>query len=144
MITMVKTKGLARTQANWESAIGGVPQKYKDGVQAATNVIENAIAAEDLYAERVSQAIANKSRVKGLQKTSTAEWKEKASGKGAERIATGMNASKAKFGTGMGKVLAVIEGTEIGPRTGDVVANITNRVVPIAVNLRNAKEQGNL
>ena len=141
---MVRTKGLAATQSAWEASHGVVAQRYKEGVGRADNVIEKAIAAEALYASQVQKAVANGSRVKGLQKTSTAEWKVKAAGKGAARIATGMAESKDKFARGMGAVLSVIESTDIADKTGDVVQNITNRVVPIAVALRNAKEQGQL
>jgi len=132
---MVKTKGIAQTQANWDAAIGAVPEKYKTGVQGADNVIEKAIEAESLYAERVQQAIAAGSRVKGLQKTSTAEWKARAISKGAARIASGMNESKEKFGRGMSEVLSVIEGVTIAPRTADPLANVDGRVKPIVAAL---------
>ena len=132
---MVKTKGIAQTQKNWDAAIGAVPEKYKAGVQAADSVIEKAIEAESLYAERVQQAIAAGSRVKGLQKTSTAEWKTRAMSKGASRIASGMTESKEKFGRGMSEVLNVIEGVSIAPRTADPMANVDARVKPIVAAL---------
>ena len=132
---MVKTKGLAQTQANWDGAIGQAASKYKVGVEAADNVIEKAIAAEDNYAAGVSEAVANRTRVKGLQKTSTAEWKAAASTKGAQRIGPGMTAAKAKFGAGMGEVLSTIESVQIAARTQDPMANIDNRVKPIAAAL---------
>jgi len=136
---MVKTKGLEMTRKNWESAIGGVPEKYKAGVQGADGVIEKAIAAESLYAERVQQAISAQSRVKGLQKTSTAEWKQKAVNKGASRIATGMNESKDKFARGMSEVISTIESVQISDRTADPMANVDNRVKPIVAALANLK-----
>lgn len=141
---MVKTKGLTATTKNWEDKIGSVPAAYATGVQAADNVIEKAIASQQLYEDRMQASFANKSRVKGLQKTSTAEWKDKAIKKGAARIAQGMNESKEKFASGMGKVLAVIEATSIAEKTGDVAANVQGRVLPIAQALRNAKDQGQL
>ena len=55
-----------------------------------------------------------------------------------------MTESKDKFKSGIGKVLAVIEGVQIAPKTADVAANVMGRVVPIAVALRNAKEDGQL
>jgi len=132
---MVKTKGIAQTQKNWEGAIGSVPEKYKVGVQGADSVIEKAIEAESLYAQRVQQAISSGARVKGLQKTSTAEWKSRAMSKGASRIATGMSESKDKFQRGMSSVLSVIEGVSIAPRTADPMANVDNRVKPIVAAL---------
>ena len=132
---MVKTKGAAQSAENWNSAIGAVPEKYKTGVAAADNVIEKAIEAEGLWAERVQQAISAGTRVKGLQKTSTAEWKAKATGKGAARIATGMTESKDKFAKGIAEVISVIEGVTIAPRTADPMANVDARVKPIVAAL---------
>lgn len=142
--TMVKTKGLAATQANWEGAIGTVPARYAEGIKQATDVINKAIMAEDNYAAGVQRAVSTGARVKGLQKISDADWQAAALAKGAPRIAQGMTEAKAKFGSGMGKVLAIIEGVTIAEKTQDVAANVTNRVLPIAMALRNAKEQGNL
>ena len=141
---MVKTKGISATQANWEGAIGTVPAKYQQGVNAATDVINKAIAGESNYVAGIQRAAANQSRVKGLQKVSDSDWKKAALEKGAPRIAQGMTAAKAKFGSGMSKVLGVIEGVSIAEKGQDVTQNVMNRVVPIAQALRNAKEQGNL
>lgn len=138
---MVKTKGIERTTANWRGAIPTVPSKYKAGVQGATNTIENAIAAEELYAARVQEAVANKTRVKGLQKTSTAEWKARASELGSARIAAGMTAAEPKFRRGMSDVINTIEATTIGERTADPIANVDNRVKPIVRNLYDMKRR---
>ena len=137
---MVKTKGAAQSSANWERAIGSVPEKYKHGVQGADNVIEKAIEAESLYATKVQEAISKGSRVKGLQKTSTSEWKAKAMSKGAGRIATGMTESKDKFGRGISEVISVIEGVSIAPRSADPMANVDNRVKPIVAALAGMKK----
>ncbi len=128
---MVKTKGIGATMDNWKGAIGGVPAKYKKGIQGATDTIEKAIAAEDLYAAKVQEAIASGARVRGLQKTSTAEWKARASELGSARIAAGMTAATDKMQRGMTEVLAVIEGVNIAERTADPIANVDGRVKPI-------------
>lgn len=138
---MVKTKGLESTTANWRGAIPGVPAKYKAGVNAATDTIEKAIAAEDLYAAKVQEAIANKTRVKGLQKTSTAEWKTRASELGSARIGPGMTAAEGKFRAGIGPVLSTIEATTIAERTADPMANVDGRVKPIVRNLYDMKRK---
>ncbi len=138
---MVKTKGIGATMDNWTGAIGGVPAKYKKGIMAATNTIENAIAAEELYAAKVQEAIANKTRVKGLQKTSTAEWKQRSSDLGSARIAAGMTAAKDKMQRGMTDVLATIEGVTIAERTADPIANVDGRVKPIVRALYDMKRK---
>jgi len=138
---MVKTKGIEATAQNWRGAIGAVPAKYKAGVMNANNTIENAIAAEDLYAARVQEAITNKTRVKGLQKTSTAEWKQRASELGSARIAAGMTAAEPKFRKGMTDVLSTIESTSIGERTADPMANVDARVKPLVRALYDMKRR---
>lgn len=138
---MVQTKGLEATVNNWKAAQGSVPAKYKAGIMAANNTIERAIEAEDLYAAKVQEAISNRSRVKGLQRTSTAEWKQRASELGTARIAAGMAAAEPKFRKGMADVLSTIEATTIGERTADPMANIDARVKPIAQALYDMKRK---
>ena len=138
---MVETKTLEATVSNYRDGIGRAPAAYKAGVQKANNTIENAIAAQGLYEARVQESIANKSRVKGLQKTSTAEWKAQASSKGAARIGPGMTAALPKFQRGIGDVLATIQSTTIAERTADPMANIDGRVKPIAQALYDMKRK---
>jgi len=138
---MVKTKGIEATVGNWRGAIGGVPAKYKTGVQAATDTIEKAIAAEELYAAKVQEAISNKTRVKGLQKTSTAEWKSRAAELGSARIAAGMTAAEPKFRKGISDVLSTIETVTIADRTADPIANVDGRVKPIVKALYDMKRK---
>ncbi len=132
---MVKTKGLDATRKAWEGAIPRVPGSYQAGVNAATDTIEKAIAAEPLYAARVTEAVTNQSRRKALEKTSTAEWKRRAAEVGAARIGPGMTAAKDKFGKGISDVLSTIEATTISPRVADPEANVDARVKPIVRNL---------
>ena len=141
MIILVNTKSLDATVKNYQAGISVAPQRYKDGVNKATNTIENAIAAQALYEARIAESIANKSRVKGLQKTSTAEWKKQAIEKGAARIGPGMQAALPKYQKGMGENLAVIQGVTIAERTSDPMANIDNRVKPIAQALYDNKRK---
>ena len=128
---MVKTKGIEQTMKNYEGAIGSVPGKYKDGVSNASGVIAAGVAAEQLWADKMQEAISNRTRAKGLEKSSDEEWKRAALGKGASRIGQGMQESLPKMRTGMGEVLSVIEGVTIAPRTADPMANVDNRVKPI-------------
>jgi len=138
---MVNTKGLEATRKNWEGAISRVPGAYQKGIAGANNTIENAIAAEDLYAARVTEAVANQSRKKALEKTSTAEWKKRAQEVGAARIGPGMTAAKEKYSRGMSDVLATIEATTIAPRVADPEANVDGRVKPLVRNLYNMKRK---
>jgi len=137
----VKTKGIAATTAAWQGAIGGVPAKYKAGVQAATNQNENAIASQPLYEARMAESIANKSRVKGLQRSSTAEWKQRASELGSARIGSGMTAAVSKYNKGVSEVITTIEATSIAERSADPMANVDGRVKPIVKALYDMKRR---
>lgn len=128
---MVETKSLADTKAAWEAAIGRVPEAYKRGVEGTSNVIEKSKAAEDLWAARVQEAASRRAREAGLADVSDADWKKAAIEKGAARIGAGMNASKEKFGRGMGEVLSTLQGVSLPARTADPLANVDNRVKPI-------------
>ncbi|GAI75076.1 unnamed protein product [marine sediment metagenome] len=136
---MVRTKGLERTNANWKASHGRVSAAYSAGIDGAQDVIAKAIAGEDNYAAGVSNAVANRSRAKGLEKVSDADWKKAAKEKGAPRIVSGMKAGEGKYSAGMSKNLSVIESVTIPPRTQDGMANIDNRLKPIAAALMASK-----
>jgi len=138
---LVRTKGIELTRKKWDAAIPRVAEAYKAGVEATTDQNEKAIAGEALYAARVSEAISNGSRVKGLQASSNDKWQKAAARKGAERIGRGMEESKEKFASGMAEVLSTIESVSLPARTADPVANVQNRVVPIAKALYDMKRR---
>lgn len=137
---MVDTKSLDQTRKNWEGAIGRVPQAYSDGVNNAKDVIAKGVAAEDLYAQKVQEAISQRRRAKKLSEVSDEQWRQAALKKGAARIATGMTESKEKFASGMGRVLSTIQSVSIAPRTADPMANVDNRVKPIVAALSKLKQ----
>ena len=137
---MVDTKSNEQTQKNWEGAIGRVPQAYTDGVSAAKDVISKGVAAEELYAQKVQEAVASKRRARKLSEVTDEQWRAAAKSKGAQRIGPGMTASKEKFNKGIGRVLETIRGVSIAPRTADPIANVDNRVKPIVSALHKLKE----
>lgn len=137
---MVDTKSVEQSSKNWEDAIGRVPAAYVAGISGAKDVIAKGVAAEDLYAQKVQEAIASKRRARKLAEVSDEQWKAAARDKGGSRIGPGMTASKDKFRTGIGRVLETIRGVTIAPRTADPMANIDNRVKPIVAALVKLKE----
>jgi len=134
---MVKTKGAAAAVKNWEGQIGVASTRYKEGVDRSSGWQQAAIAAADLYKQKVVEAANAGLREKGLQRVSDAEWKSKASGKGAARIGDGMRASIPKFQTGITEVIGVIESTTLPERSADVMSNVTNRCGGMANALHN-------
>jgi len=132
---MVETKSAAEAVKNFEAGIGRAGANYKAGIERTSNFIERAIAGEDLYAQKMQDAISRKSRAAGLRKSSDAEWKKAAGGKGAQRIGPGMLASKDKFARGIAEVISTLQGITLPPRTADPLQNVTNRVGLIATTL---------
>ena len=137
---MVDTKSLDLSMKKWKESQGRVPQAYKDGISAAKDVIAKGVAAESVYAEALQATIASGKRAKKLQEVSDEQWRQAALTKGAARIAQGMAAAEGKMSTGLGKVLAVIQGVSIAPRVADPMANIDNRLKPIAAALHKMAE----
>ena len=135
----MKTKSLGETQKAYEEAIPRAAANYKTGIQAASNVIEASKAAEENWKAGMQDAIGRNARLKGLEKVTDADWKKAALEKGAPRIGGGMTASKEKYNRGMGEVLSVLQGITLPPRTTDPMANVTNRVGTIAVELHKLK-----
>lgn len=121
---MVETKSPAEATAKWKEAISRVPAAYKKGVESTTNFVEKAVAAEDVWAQRVQEAAAKQARAAGLRKISDADWKNAAANKGAARIGTGMAAAESKFNRGITEVISVLQGTSLPPRTADPIQNV--------------------
>lgn len=138
---MVETKSLDQTQKNWEASHARVPAAYSAGVDNAKDVIQKAIAGEQLYAQKVQEAIASQRRAKKLAEVSDDQWRKAAKEKGAQRIGPGMAAAKQKFNTGISKVLSVIQSTTIAPKTADPIANVDGRVKPLVEALHKMKNQ---
>lgn len=136
------TKDPGQATQAWKSAIPRVAAAYREGVEGAKDVIQKSRDAEDLYIERVTDAANKRLREKGLANVSDADWKKAAVEKGVSRIAPGMQASENKFARGISNVIGVLRGVSLPERTGDPATNVQNRVTPIAVALREAKERG--
>lgn len=132
---MVDTKSLEQTNSAWKNAQGRVAAAYSQGVDNAKDVINKAIAGEQNYAAGVQDAVAKGSRAKGLAKVTDQDWRNAAKTKGAIRIVPGMVAATGKYSQGMSQNLATIQSVSIPPRTQDGMANIDNRLKPIAAAL---------
>ena len=137
---MVDTKSPEQAKKNWEDAIGRAATAYATGVRASTGWQAAAIAGEELYAQKVQEAIASKRRAAKLAEVSDEQWKKAALDKGANRIASGMTASKEKFGAGIARVIDAIRGVQLPPRVADPIANVDNRVKPIVLALAKLKQ----
>ncbi len=87
-------------------------------------------AAETLYAAKVQAAIANKSRQKGLNKTSEGDMNAAMQASGASNYRTGTQRSAGKWGKNFQPYASTLDGLEgkLPAKTADPIANVTNRV----------------
>ncbi|MHA1409345.1 MAG: hypothetical protein ACTSQY_03315, partial [Candidatus Odinarchaeia archaeon] len=118
------------------------PQAYKDGIQRTSGWQQKAIEGEELYKQKLQESMAAGLRAKRIANVSDEQWKKAAAEKGSARIASGMAASKDKFNSGMAKNLSTIQNVSIPKRVADPMANIDNRLKPIAKALHDQKMQG--
>jgi len=123
----MKTKSLDQSMKNWRQSQTRVAAAYGDGIDRAENWQVNALAAKDLYAAKVQEAISEGRREKGISNTSNEEWKRRAKDKGVKRIVDGMRAADGKMSSGLGKVLGALGEVSLPPRTADGMENLVNR-----------------
>ena len=137
---MVETKSTEDTVNNWKGAIPTATSRYKTQVSKTSGVIAKSIAAEDFWGSQTIIAIGKRAREKGLAGVTDEKWRTAAVNKGGARIGPGMTESESEFRSGIAKVLDVIRGVTLAPRTADPDTNIDNRVKPIARALHALKE----
>ena len=121
---MVKIKSKEEIKANYSGSIAVVPSRYRAGVAKTSGVIAAAIAAEDLWAAKIAEAAANRSRAKGLAKVSDEEWRRKATELGAARIGPGMTANADKQANNFEPFRSAVAALTLPARTADPIANV--------------------
>lgn len=136
MPTKIRQGGAAkfvrRTAAATEDYTAGVMDPRTDWAQATA-------ASEATYNEGVQQAITRKAFAKGVQKTGTARWKEKALTKGADRFRPGVEAAGDDYAAGVAPYLETIANTSLPPRYPKGDPRNLDRVKAITTALRNKK-----
>ena len=81
---------------------GAAGADYSDGVNSTTNDwATNTAAQADTYAAGVQAAIGRGAFAKGVQSAGTDKWKRKASGVGAQRFASGVQAAQGDYMRGV-------------------------------------------
>jgi len=136
---MVKVKPLDQIKKNYAAGATVAPTRYKESVSRTSGVITAAIEAEDLFAAKMSAAIADRRRAKGLAKVSDEDWRRAAMNKGAARIGPGMTAAVDKQSSKYAPFRSALEGVSLPARTADPMANIDARVKPIVATLVETK-----
>lgn len=139
---MVNVKDISQSQTNYERSASSVPEKYKAGIRDAdwhTNASSD--ASEELYAQKVREAISRKARQKGVSRVSNEDWRQRALDKGASQIGGAMAKSGGKWARGFQPYQEVLKSVRLPDRVADPIANVQNRVIPIVEALYNKKKQ---
>jgi len=136
---VLKTKEEAR--ANFEAAVGYIPDRYRSGVAKADWIgPAKSDAAEKNYADGVSKAVANKTRQKEISKMTNEDWKSGAIDKGApiigERIRAALGDWMAEWGPMYDQVASKV--AALPAKSLDWRNNINNRLVPVVETWRKA------
>jgi hypothetical protein len=129
---VTKTKEEAR--ANFEAAIGYIPDRYKAGVSKADWLTAaKSDAAEKNYADGVSKAISGKTRQKEIAKMTNEDWRNGAINKGAPIIGERIRGALADWAANWGPMYdqVVSRVATLPSKTLDFRANINNRLVPV-------------
>ena len=137
-------KDISIAKANLDASTSFIPERYAQGVQGAdwkTNAGSD--QAEKNYAAGVNQAVAEKSRMKGISKVSNEEWKNHSMNEGKQRIASGIKANLDKYEKNFGPVLNAVNAVakSLPPRTTDAMQNIDARLKKIVQTAINASKK---
>ncbi len=128
---MVFVPSQAERKAKYVASIGGVPAAYNAGIQRTTDWKEKALSGQDLYVQQMQNQDVLNRRATGLQKVSDAEWKNKASSLGTQRIASGMQGAADKQAANYEPIAEALRNVSLPARSADPMQNIDNRVKPI-------------
>ena len=137
-------KSIQTLKQNYEQSISFVPDRYRQGVEVAdwqTNASSD--QAEKNYAAGVQEAVAMKSRQKGIKNVSNEEWRKLSSEKGAQAIGTAMRLAIDDWEKGYTPIYQAVQSAvaKLPPRTIDAMANIDARVKPIVAAEINASKR---
>jgi len=138
---MVNVPTQDEIKKRYDAGAGRAPAAYAEAVKKTTGVIEAAKKGEDLYAQKMTQVIAEKRRLKGLEKTTDEDWRRGAIDKGAKRIGPGMKAAVDKQAKGFEPYRQLLGDIELPPRAATGEENIENRLKPIALGMEAKKKE---
>ena len=132
---------IQQAASNLQASVSLIPARYRQGVEGADWATSaGSESAEQLYATKVQEAIAQKRRQRGVQRVGNEAWRAAALNNGAPIIGSRITASIGKYQTNFGPVLDAMTraASSLKPKTGDLATDIANRVTPVAQAARNA------
>ena len=140
---MVNVKPQSEITENFIAGASRAPAKYKKGVQRADwQTPASSEEAETNYGAGVQEAVSNRTRQKGIQNVSNADWQRNASTIGAERIGRGMANASGKQAAKWAPYRSFLEGVSLPAKSRNATENIQNRSIPIAQGMQDLKRGG--
>lgn len=114
---MPKIRDIGSIADKWARVTPERSEDYKLGVQNPKTDWKTATqAAVGTYKAAMTTSLTNDRFAKGVSKSSTDKWKEKASTKGANRFGEGVSLGKPDYQVGFSPYRDVIESTSLPPR----------------------------
>ncbi len=132
----------------WAQGAGSqlASQKYQQKTQGKGSLQkERSLAAESTYAARVTEAVQSGARANAVSRQDPQKYEKNIVSKGIQNRIAGINAAGPQaWANGFSPYAPVIDNVRagFGPKSSDVMANVTQRTGAIAVALRNAKKGG--
>lgn len=126
---MVKTKSLDEAKRRYSGSTSVVTDRYRAGVQAADwKTKASSSSAEELWKQKLQDAMSKNRRQKGIERVSNEEWRTKAINKGAGRIAEGMRQGADDWAREFAPYHSALQSLDLPDRVADPMQNVTNRV----------------
>ena len=114
----------AEAAQRWTTGLSAAGQKYTDGINAVT-VAPGALAARAAPLWAANTAAAQPRFARNSAAVSLQSWQAAATGKGAQRLASGAQAAQPKMEAALSKLFPVINQAVASlPPRGDIEANI--------------------
>ncbi len=113
----INIKDTSKLAEKFSRRAGGATTDYRDGIASPKQPqAESAIAAVDVWHASVTSPEAKVLYVKKLQRAGNEKWFRKANGVGGDRYATGAQAAKQDWATGVEPYLAALRSMTLPPK----------------------------
>ncbi len=139
----IKVKDATTSAQKFSTRAAAASQDYATGVAAAGAAWQSATAGSgDAYAAGVQAAIGRKAFENGVAKAGASKYSTNASGKGAQRYPSGVQAAAPAWQAATAKYLQVLSGLTLPPRRPKGDPGNLARVQAVTTALRQAKLAG--
>lgn len=129
---MVKMKPLTTITQNYTSSAARAGTGYKQGVQGADWATPTSSkATDDKWQGGVARAIANGTRIKGVQEAGNQKWLNGANTKGSANIVTGITNAGPAQSAGYTPIYNALSALQLPAKAGDYRTNINARLIPV-------------